>query len=203
MVFDIVALIFILIFSLAMMKKGGMKALLSLGGLILSIVVASLLYPVITNAVYSTPLPENLQEIVSETICADESASEADYFDALPQFMKKAIAPSVNSAADAVAEAVAESVTRIIINVVIFVLLVIITKVVIMFITGGANLVMKLPVLSQLNSLIGFGCGFVTSALIVWIAVALISSVGASNATAASWLEGSYVADIMSSITPF
>ena len=42
MVFDIAALSFVLIFSFIMMKRGGMRALMSLGGFVLSIVVASM-----------------------------------------------------------------------------------------------------------------------------------------------------------------
>lgn len=202
MIFDIVAIVFVLVFSLVMMKRGGTRAILSLGGLVLSMIVASFLYPVLTDAVYKTPLPENLEAIVRETIDVNDTY-DAESIDALPEFIKNAIDTTATTVAEDVASAVAKSVTRTIISVVIFVLLVILTKLIIMFITGALNLVMKLPVLSELNMLVGFVCGLAISGIIVWLAVAFISSIGASNVAVAAWIEGSRVAEIMSNISPF
>lgn len=203
MVFDIATLAFVLIFSLIMMKRGGMSAILSLGGFVLSIVVASMLYPALTDVVYTTPLPENLEAIVDEAIVLDGSDTDMEAFDALPDFIKNALEETKNTAVESITRSLAEAVTRLIINIVIFVLLIVITKLVISLLSGALNLVTKLPVIHELNSLVGFLCGLGVSLVIVWIVVMLAGLVSASNETVAAWLENSYAVSIMSSISPF
>ncbi len=202
MVFDIAVLAFVLIFSLIMMKRGGMRALLSLGSFVLSIVVASTLYPALTDMVYKTPLPENLEAIVGETIVIDGN-DEMEAFDALPDFIKDALEETRGTAVESITRSLAKTVTRLIINIIIFVLLIIATKIVISLLSGALNVVTKLPVIHELNALVGFGCGLAISLVIVWIAVMLTGVVAASNETVAGWIEGSYSVNIMSNISPF
>lgn len=203
MIFDIAALIFVLIFSLIMMHRGGMCAILSLGGFVLSIIVASMLYPVLTDVVYQTPLPENLERIVSEVIVIEGDAGAEESFDALPEFLQKALEDTKNTAVENITTSLAKTVTRLIINIIIFVLLIIVTKLVISLLSGALNLVTKLPVLHELNSLVGFLCGLAISLVIVWLASLLAGALAASNEAVAGWIDKSYVVSIMSNITPF
>lgn len=203
MIFDIAALAFILIFSLIMMKRGGMCAMLSLGGFVLSIIVASMLYPVLTDAVYQTPLPENLEKIVSEVIVIDGDAESSESFDALPEFLRNALEDTKSTVVENITASLAKTVTRLIINIIIFVLLIIVTKLVISLLSGALNLATKLPVLHELNALVGFLCGLAVSLVIVWLAVMLAGALAASNASVARWIEDSYAVSIMSNITPF
>lgn len=203
MIFDIVALTFVLVLSLVMMHRGGMKAMFSFGGLILSVIVASLLYPVLTDAVYSTPLPENLEAIVRESVTPDIQIGDSEAIDALPDFLKSAIDTVEEGAAETVATSLSAMITKVIINIVVFVLLIIVTKIVIAIASGAMELVAKLPVLKELNSLVGFVCGLCMSMVIVWIAVALTGAFAASNETVAAWIENSYTVGIMSNINPF
>lgn len=203
MVFDIAALAFTVIFSLIMMKRGGMRALLSLGSFILSIVVASMLYPVLTEAVYKTPLPENLEEIVKEALVTEESGEDMEAFDALPGFMKNIIEDTQSTVMESVSRTLAQTVTRFLINIIIFVLLVVATKLIISLLSGAMNIVTKLPVLHELNSLTGLVCGLAVSLVVVWIAVMTTGAVATSNRTVAAWIENSYAVDIMSNISPF
>ncbi|MBQ3111127.1 MAG: CvpA family protein [Clostridia bacterium] len=202
MVFDIAALVFVLVFSLIMMKRGGMKAILSLGGFALSIVVASMLYPALTDMVYETPLPENLEKIVSEAIVVEDE-DEFETLDTLPDFIKNALTESAETAVESISRSLAAAVTRLIINIIIFVLLIVVTKVCISLLSGTLNIVTKLPVLHELNALVGFVCGLVISLVIVWIAVALTGAFASTNLMVAQWIKDSYVVGILSNITPF
>lgn len=202
MVFDIAVLAFVLIFSVVMMKRGGMRALLSLGGFALSVVVASAMYPALTDMVYKTPLPENLEAIVTEAMVIDEN-DDLEALDALPDFIKNAFEETKNTAMESITHSLAKTVTRLIINIIIFVLLIVVTKIVISLLSGALNIVTKLPVLHELNSLVGFGCGLVISLVIVWLAVLLLGTVATSNEAVAGWIEGSRAVEIMSGISPF
>lgn len=203
MFFDIAALAFTVIFSLVMMKRGGMRALLSLGGFVLSIVVASMLYPVLTDAVYKTPLPENLEAIVQEALVTENSEDDMEAFDALPDFMKNIIEDTQNTVMESVSRTLAQTVTRFLINIIIFVLLIVATKLVISLLSGVMNIATKLPVLHELNSLTGLVCGLAVSLVIVWIAVMATGAIATSNQTVAGWIKNSYAVEIMSNISPF
>ena len=203
MVFDLVATGFIIIFSLFMMKKGGVRAILSFSGLLISIVIAYMLYPVVTDYVYDTPLPENLEVIVGEALTIRGESEGWEAIDAMPDFVRNAIKLEANEAIDSILEAVAKSVTKVIIDVIIFVILIVLTKFALIFISGALNVTMKLPVLKQLNSLVGLLCGLVMSLVIVWRVVAATGVIAASNANVAVWIEGSEVVRIMSNMTPF
>lgn len=203
MVFDIAALAFVLVFSLVMMKRGGMKAILSLGGFVLSIVIASMLYPALTDMVYETPLPENLEKIVSETIIIEGDETELETIDTLPDFIKSALTETTETAVEGITRSLAEVVTRLIINIIIFVLLIVVTKACISLLSGVVNLVTKLPVLHELNALVGFLCGLAISFVIVWIAVALTGALASTSVLVAQWIKDSYVVSIFSNISPF
>ena len=203
MIFDIAALAFVLIFSLIMMKRGGMRAVLSLGGFVLSIIVASMLYPALTDAVYQTPLPENLEEIVSEAIMIEGSEGGMEAFDALPDFLKNALEDTKSTAVESITASLAKTVTRLIINIIIFVLLIVVTKLVISLLSGALNIVTRLPVLHELNALVGFVCGLAISLVIVWLVCMLACVLAASNEAVAMWINESYVVSFMSNITPF
>ena len=203
MIFDIVALAFILIFSLIMMSRGGMRAILSLGGFVLSIIVASMLYPVLTDVVYQTPLPENLEEIVSSVIVIEGDSEGTESFEALPEFLQKALEDTKSTAVENITVSLAKTVTRLVINIIIFVLLIVVTKLIISLLSGAINLITKLPVLHELNALVGFLCGVAISLVIVWLASLLAGALAASNEAVAQWIKDSYIVSIMSNITPF
>lgn len=185
------------------MKRGGMRALLSLGSFVLSIVVASMLYPVLTDAVYKTPLPENLEAIVQEALVTENSEDDMEAFDALPDFMKNIIEDTQNTVMESVSRTLAQTVTRFLINIIIFVLLIVATKLVISLLSGVMNIATKLPVLHELNSLTGLVCGLAVSLVIVWIAVMATGAIATSNQTVAGWIKDSYAVEIMSNISPF
>ncbi len=198
MIFDIVAVVFAVVLSLVMMKKGGVKAALSLGSLVLSVFTASLIYPVITDAVYKTPLDENVETIVREAIAVENESSAAESFDSLPDFIKNVADIAENAVAEQITDAIAVAVTRVIINVVIFILLIIITKIVLAVLSGTIGILVKLPVLHQLNSLVGLCCGAATSLVVIYLAVILVSSLAAGNPTVAGWIENSRIVEFMS-----
>ncbi|MBQ6795416.1 MAG: CvpA family protein [Clostridia bacterium] len=205
MVFDIAALSFVLIFSFIMMKRGGMRALMSLGGFVLSIVVASMLYPYLTEWVYETPLPENLEEIVREHIKVDNKEEEAEMesIDALPDFVREAFLETAETAVESFSDTFAKTITRLIINIIVFVLLIVVTKLIISLLSGAVNFVTKLPLIHEIDSLVGFGCGLAISLIVVWLAVLLLGVLSSSNEVVAEWIEGSRAVGIMSNITPF
>lgn len=205
MIFDIVSIVFVVLFSAVMMKKGGMKALLSLCSFVLSVVVASLAYPVLSDALYATALPENVEAAVMKMLEGDTDEVTDEKMEKIPDFVKNAIniEEEANNLHDKIMSDIAKQIARVVINASVFILAVIVTKLVLALLSGAVGVTAKLPVIKQLNGIVGLGCGAVTGIAVVWIAVAALSVAGTSNTAAAELLEGSHVAAIMSNIAPF
>lgn len=203
MIFDIIALVFVLIVTFVMMKKGGIKAVVSLIGLVLSVVIASSVYPVLSETVYKTDIPVTIEKTISETLSEGYDNISWEAVDAMPVFIRNAVRTDVDSRADDMVLTLSEAVTEVVINIMLFILLVIVTKLILAVLVKMLDLVAKLPVIKQFNALTGALCGLGMSLVIVWLVVALLGVAGAANPTAARAIEGSYTVEIMSNITPF
>lgn len=203
MTFDIVAIIFVLTITLIMKKRGAVKAILSLTGLILSIFIAVGVYPYISDAVYSTPLPEKVEERIALTLEEEYEKVSWDALDAMPTFIQNAVGGYAEEKINEGSITLSQAVTRLFINVLVFVLVVLITKIILIVLEKMLKLAVKLPVIKQCNSLLGALCGFMVSFGIVWIAAWLLGVLGASNPEIMEFTKDSYTIMLMSNIAPF
>ncbi len=208
MIIDVLSLIFVFLFAVFAMKKGAASAVLKLSSVVISLFVAALIYPYVTDAVYLTPIPEKVSDAVEERLISnaqDENGYQNAYdsIDAMPDFIRKSVEKPVQNAAESVMRALADSITRVILNIIVFAVLAAATKLIIMLLTGALKLSMKLPVLKQCNSFIGMLCGLLAGIMILWPVSALLSAAAVSNTALAQQVNSSYVVAIMSVIAPF
>lgn len=203
MIFDILAIIFVVLFSLYMMKKGGVKAVLSLVSIILSIIIATLCYGVITDALYTTSLPASVESEIGDVLHEKGEKAGIEAIDALPDFVRNSIEIDEDEVLDKIIDKATKDISRLVINVISFILVVIISRIILAFLVGALNITTKLPLIHQLNALVGLCGGIVISMVIVWLAVCVSGVVAASNPTVAEFVDGSIVVEIMSNIAPF
>lgn len=208
MIIDILSAVFVFLFAVFAMKKGAASAVLKLSGIVISLFVAALIYPYVTDAVYLTPIPQKVSDAVEDRLVSDaqeEAGYENTYdsIDAMPDFIRKNIEKPVEDAKESVMRAAADSITKVILNIIVFASLAAATKLIIMLLTGALKIGMKLPVIKQCNSLIGMLCGLLAGLMIVWIASAILSAAAVSNEALARQVNSSYVVAIMSVIAPF
>lgn len=203
MIFDIAAIVFVVLFSMYMMKKGGVKAILSLVSFVLAIIIATLCYPVLTEAVYATDLPASVENAIGDVLHEKGEEVGIEAIDAMPDFVRNSIEIDEEEVLDKMLDKATKDIARLVINVINFILVVIITKIVLAFLIGALDITTKLPVIHQLNSLVGLIGGVVISLGLVWLAVCAAGVVAASNPTVAEAVDGSWVVTIMSNIAPF
>lgn len=211
MYFDIIAICFVVLFSVYMMKRGGVKAVLSLTSFVLSVIVAVCCYPAVTDWIYQTTLPETVEERVYDMLEGDkENASDAAIdedsigaIDAMPDFVREHITIEKDKATDIIREKVAEDISYLLIKVISFVIVVIVTKLILAVLTSVLNITAKLPVLKQLNGIVGLLGGLIVSLLVVWVAVWAVNTLSLSNEAALKIAQESYVVEFMSNIAPF
>ncbi len=203
MIFDIAAIVFVVLFSMYMMKKGGVKAILSLVSFVLAIIIATFCYPVLTEAVYATDLPASVENAIGDVLHEKGEEVGIEAIDAMPDFVRNSIEIDEEEVLDKMLDKATKDIARLVINVINFILVVIITKIVLAFLIGALDITTKLPVIHQLNSLVGLIGGVVISLGLVWLAVCAAGVVAASNPTVAEAVDGSWVVTIMSNIAPF
>ncbi len=203
MFFDISAIVFAIILIFIMKKRGGMKALLSLTGLIISIVIAIGVYPHLSQYVYNTPFPEAVEERVTSALKSQYEKIDLEKVDAMPDFFKLAAEAYTNETAQETSDTIAEAVTKVFVDVVVFVLVVLVSRVLFALLAWLLKIAVKLPVIKQFDSLVGAVCGFVMSIAVVWIASWLLCALAASSTVIQNFIQGSYTVMIMSSIAPF
>ena len=202
MIIDVIAAAFVVLFSFYMMKKGGVKAVLSLVSMVLAIIVAFSIYPVVSEYVYDTPLFDIIKDNVGETIAANGGDAFFDAVDAMPDFMQK-IMGIEPEAQEGTMEGISANVAVVAVNIITFVIVLIATKLLLALVSWVLNLVTKLPALKQINALAGFLCGVAVSVAVLWVAVQLMGVISTSNAQLAQAMSESYTVDIMSGISPF
>lgn len=203
MIIDILSAIFVFLFAVFSMRKGAAGAVLKLSSAVLSVLIALFIYPTVSKIVYLTPLPDKISDGVESRLTEQNDAAGMESIDAMPDFIKKNIAPAADEAVSSVTRALADSVAEIIINIVVFAVLFAAVKIIIMLLTGALNLSMKLPVLKQCNSLLGMICGILASLVLLWPVSALLSALSVSHEALASQVNSSYVVAIMSLAAPF
>ncbi len=204
MVIDIAALAFVIVFSYFAMKKGAVGAAFKLCGTIIAIVVGMLMYPVVTDFVYMTEIPDKVTVTVAEAIAENDGLDGIEEsIDAMPKFIQKSVGKGIEDGIASVEQSAAELVTRAILNIIVFIVLSAVTKIIIMLLSKGLKVTSKLPILKQCNQLLGLALGLASSLIIVWAASALISALALSNNALAEQVLDSYTIAIMGMVSPF
>ncbi len=204
MVIDIIAFIFVTLFAYFSMKKGAVGAALKLAGIVLSLFVSFLIYPVVTGLVYMTPIPEKAAEPIEQAIIERGNAEEMrDTIDAMPDFIKKSAEIAAEAGGSAAAHVIAMAAARVVISIVVFIILAAAVRILILLLTGALKISAKLPVIKECNAAIGLILGLAASFVLLWAASAVICAFAASNELLYRQAADSYVVSIMSLFSPF
>ncbi len=202
MYFDIFSIVFIALFAFVMMKKGGAQALLSVVSVMVSIVVALNVYPYLSEFLHTTPLDENVFEIVYEVMEKEGMEEVSDVLSAMPKIVTNNSLLTLSGTGEEIRSQMAQSITSTIINIITFILVLIVTRLVLMLLSGALNLVTKLPLIKQVNSFLGFVCGFFVGVVALFIVVNILSVFAVGNEELALLIKDSYAVEIINNYSP-
>ena len=152
---DIIILLIITFSGYIGLKRGFIKTLLHFSSTVLSVILTGLLLPFTSRLLYRT----NLVNIIR---------SEIYDFLQKKQHSSLVLANTV------------DIITNIIINIIGFIVVIILVKLVISIIFKLFNVISKIPVLKQLNSIFGLVTGIASGALICYIVIGIISVIEAN-----------------------
>lgn len=189
-IIDLIIIGFVLLSVFLGYKKGLLELGIKLCAFIIAIVVTFILYRPISNLVINnTSIDENLQTTIENNINEFMNSEESkDTSNAL-----------VESAKNGILSETSRTLAINIINIVILIALFVVIRIALIFVTGLANLIAKLPILKQFNKLGGVIYGLLRGILIVYIALFIINIYGQINPTneVTKKVDTSYICKLM------
>ena len=164
---DIILIAIIALITFIGYKRGLIKVAFKLISFLLAIVLAVVLYKPISNFIInSTPIDDNLKQAIEERLSSPDISDEetdnivATYYDNVK-----------NSSTTAAAKIISET----IINVGCMIIVFVVSKLILLLFRFSGDLIAKLPLIKQLNSVGGFVYGILEGFILVYILLALIA----------------------------
>lgn len=164
---DIILIGIIALITFIGYKRGLIKVAFKLISFLLAIVLAVILYkPISSFIINNTPIDDNLKQAIEERLSSPDISDEetdnivAAYYDNVK-----------NSSTAATAKIISEA----IINVGCMIIVFVISKLILLLFRFSGDLIAKLPLIKQLNSVGGFVYGILEGFILVYILLALIA----------------------------
>lgn len=189
-VFDAIILVMLIIFTVIGVKKGFVRACAEFLGAIASAIAASMLGGQLASFLYNTFFKEGIYEKISTAVSAD-GAGVSDgikkLFEGLPDFVvqwlssngitAKGLEASAGQSSKAVATVITDTLSPVFISlikvfvvIILFLLFMIIIKAIANLLSG----IFSLPILRQINGLLGGVCGLFLGTIVIWIVVGAV-----------------------------
>ncbi len=174
---DLVCIAIILICVVIGAKRGFVKTVMGFVSLILSIFLGVTLYNPFVNLMMSVPFMADILEGIKTSIANTVKPTITAAVDGnMPEYLSKLISPEMlTSGADAIAAAAAETVFAVIL-VIIFIIVI---KIGIALIMGMLGIMTKVPVIKQLNQVLGGAAGLLIGLVLCYITAAIVFIVAA------------------------
>ncbi len=183
-------------------KRGFIRSILQLVGMLAAVVVAFTLSGMIAEWVYDEHLNQPIQDSIVESLHRDETPESDEIEEVLsviPPFLRNAlnvdqiaqdamvvITEKVNETAESTAKTVAETVIRpvavTVMRILLFIVLTVVLLLVVKLLLGIIKPITKLPVLRQADGALGAVIGVVKGLLFVLLAVAVMQLLASSDA---------------------
>ena len=168
---DYAIILVVLLFGLFGYKKGFMRSLVGIASLAASIIIAWILYPVVSDILNGL----GLKEVIANTVFSglEPTASVGTYESGMP----KLIADYTMRVQTDISNGISIYVADVAIKIISFVLVLIIAKIIIQIGLKFLNIFSKLPVISTLNHIAGFAVGAVKGTIIVYLIIVVLLGV--------------------------
>ncbi len=203
-------------------RKGLFKSAADCLKLIAAAILASIAAHPISKWVFDAFVLEGFSERVRESVDGLEHVEGVqNYFETLPDFLKgflqtrgitsSSLADTVSDSSEAVAQSIIDVLSPVFISIisffafiVLFIIFVILLSIVVRMISG----IVALPILSQIDSLLGGVFGAVFAVIIMWIivgAIQFIASLGGQETYVAlkDAMDSSAIGGFISTLNPF
>lgn len=190
-VYDIILILVIFTFFISGMRRGFLRSIISLVGNILSIVLAGFLASYFSEWIFDIFMRPNITtkvyNVLQDTIGQDLQTRNQAIFSIFPSFVSNSLScyglsaqsinSSISSASQSTALQVVNAIAPIIVNfmrTIIFTILVILLSFVVRRITWMVGRIARLPILKQIDQLLGGFLGLIKCALFIFVFCTII-----------------------------
>lgn len=208
-IIDLVILAIIVLCIALGYHKGLTGSLLKIISFVLALVIAFVLFKPVSNFIIDkTNWDENLEQGIHDMIVSEDNKTSDEQTTGeenknmptvMVDYINKTVEEAGNNAKEAIADATARNMAVTIINAGVWIGLFIISRIILLFVKGLANLITKLPVIKQFDKLGGIAYGVLEAIVIVYGILAILSFVSplVSGTGIISAVQSSYLGSMM------
>lgn len=153
---DLILIIAIILFAYAGYKRGFIRSLVGMSTTLISMLLSMLLYRPIAVIINDSVMGDSLREFAIEKFVATYGNSVVT---------------------EALSEGAAQTFSMIASSVISFVLLSVVVKFIVAILAHSVNLVAKIPVIKQINSVLGIAVGVLSGLIISYLVIGIIATV--------------------------
>ncbi len=169
-IFDIIIVAIIALCTFIGYKQGLVKSAIKILAFFIAIIVALVLYKPVSNLIINnTPIYDNIKNAMIEKIKPEgvEKDEEISIEDAKGLMI-------LGETANSTIETIADAFTVKLIETAVLLLIYIIVKIALRFVTALTDLITKLPILKQVNTLGGVIYGLIKGVIVVYVILAIV-----------------------------
>ena len=164
---DIILLLFIAITTFVGYKKGLIKIAFKLVSFILAIFIAVVLYKPLSNFIINyTPIDNNLEQTIEDRLSASDITKE-ETNNIISNYYTNFKTSSISI--------ISENIAKTIVNIGCMILVFLISNIILLLFRFSGDLIAKLPLIKQCNSVGGFIFGLLQGFILVYIFLAIVA----------------------------
>ncbi len=199
---DVIIVAIVVLYALRGWRKGFFRSLMGLIGAMIALVAALTVSRFLSQWIFDAFIRTPLAASITQTMAETGASTASGIMSALPQFLRELVGWTGNSAqelqnlisssAGPAADILVNIISPLVINLIMIVaaiVLFIIFLIIVRLLLRLLNKVTKVPVIKQLNGILGFLLGIGKGIIIVWMLCALVSIIVPLFGPSAQWAQ--------------
>ena len=164
---DIIILCIIALSTFIGYKKGLIKVAFGLVSFLLAIIIAMILYrPISSFIINNTQIDDNIQQTIAHRLSSNDTTDEET---------NNIVANYYSNIKNASTNAIADTISKTIVNIGCMLVVFVISNIILLFFRFSGDLIAKLPLIKQFNSVGGFIYGLLKGFIVIYVFFALIA----------------------------
>ena len=155
-------------------KKGLVKLAVGLIAVLVSVILAVLLYKPVSNIIINnTELDEKIKSAITENFVNEEETTEETEDNGFMKYMEKYVEDPVNKTKNEIVIEASGVIATKLIDIIAMVSIFIVARLVLILLTFVTDMITSLPILKQFNELGGILYGLIKALLIIYVLLAI------------------------------
>ena len=195
-IFDLILIGIIVLNVFICYKKGLVKLAVGLIAVLLSIILALLLYKPISNLIIEkTEIDNNIENAIIENFTSEENEENEIDDSGFMKYIEQYVDDTVNKTKNEIVTEAAGVIAVKVINIGVIISIFIVARLVLILLTFITDLITELPIIKQFNDIGGILYGIIKALLIIYIilAIAFFIIYVTGNTTISEAISNSYI----------